>query len=187
MTTIVFEPHPDDAVLFATWSILEHQATVITVCGDSHLQNWLGVDSLTRQAEHARAMDALGVDHEMWPIRDDEPDWDAAQAMMEELDERHRFQIDRVFAPAVEWDGNPAHGIVGELAAKVFGTTRVTHYLTYTGSPGAKSRAGARVDPAQEWLPRKHAALACYESQMLVRSGAYRHFLEDLNEYRQTA
>lgn len=182
MTVVVLEPHPDDAVLFACWAIIQHTAHVVTVCGESHLQHGLGVTSNDRVHDTEGALFELDVTGEMWPIRDDTPDWEAAESMMRELDDRMSPTL--VFAPASERNGNPAHTTVGLLADKVFGD-RVTFYLTYTGAPSVKSRGGGKVVPEQAWIPMKLRALACYESQFRVRSGAYRHFMNDLEEYRQ--
>lgn len=181
---LVFEPHLDDAVLFATWRILHHEAGVISVLADSCLQEWLGVTSEMRLEESARAMEVLGAPWKPWMVRDDEPDWDDVEDRMCALLHRYKEAGKPVFVwtSAIEPGGNPQHSVVGRLTVEVFGHERVGFYTTYTGAPGVKTRA-IEVPFEQAWLEAKHRALACYRSQINVKSGAYRFFVEDLREY----
>ena len=182
---IVYEPHLDDAVLFASWRVLQYHAKVVSVLADSRLQDWLGVTSEMRLQESRGAMAALGVESwDAWDIRDDEPDWDEVRRRMALDRDAHAgsFLPLLVYVPAIEAGGNEQHSAVARAALAVYGEGKVRFYCTYTGAPGVKTRA-REVPFEQAWLEAKHRALACYRSQINVKSGAYRFFVEDLREY----
>lgn len=176
MSAILFSPHNDDAVLFASFLILEHDPHVITVLR-SCAQADHGVSAEEREEEDVCAMETLGVTlFEQWPEPDVNPDWDAIRAMMRDLP-----KPDLVIAPAWEKGGHEQHNEIARLVSEVFITSReVVSYLTYT-TGGVRSTGGRLLEPQAEWLFRKHSALACYQSQ--ARTPSFVHFIEALDEY----
>jgi LmbE family N-acetylglucosaminyl deacetylase len=170
----------DDETLFAAFLCLRHQPLVI-VCYRSDMQQELyGVSAETREAETEAAMEILGCPWRQWPILDTTHDEETVEGFMWGLLDPVSDDTPQVFAPLVESGGNLQHNIIGTLALKVFGPENVTRYSTYT-SGAMRSRTGTEVATEPEWLFRKHAALACYRSQITTPSA--RHFIEDLREY----
>lgn len=165
MTAILFSPHQDDAVLFACWTLLDHDPLVVTVLA-SQLQEdrGTGITNDTRVTEDCCAFAELGVkDWQQWPFADSDPDWGAVQNSMRALDDR--LQPETVFAPAPEDGGHDQHNAIANLALDVFGRERVTGYLTYRRSHG-RSRSDREVAFEPEWPALKLGALACYRSQI---------------------
>jgi LmbE family N-acetylglucosaminyl deacetylase len=163
LTALLFQPHSDDAALFAAFTCLHHRPHVVTVLA-SQLQ-WdrgTGIKAAEREAEDACAIESLGCTVEHWPYPDSAPDWGAVENAMRLVDER--LQPERVFAPAPEPDGHEQHNAVGNLAHDVFGQ-RVTGYLTYRREHG-RSRSENEVAFKPSWPALKLRALACYESQI---------------------
>lgn len=176
MTALLLEPHQDDAVLFASFTLIRERPDVITVLADA--RNQQGVTGEMRNEENRQAFRQLGVAAPVvWRYRDDEPDWEAIQ---DDLVRLSGPTYRRVFAPWPERGGHEQHNRIGEMAVEVFGSDRVTFYTTYVYG-GPRTRVGVEVDPDPEWIIRKHRALACFESQIL--HGPRRFFMEDLREY----
>lgn len=175
--TLVLEPHQDDAVLFACFTLLRYDPRVVTVLAAARLQP--GVTWQQRDAENVQAARVLGLSpaaFSSWPYPDVDPPWDAIVADLEEMDDEYEL----VFAPWPEPGGNGQHNRIGELALEVFGRERVRFYTTYvTGGP--RTQAGEIVNPRPEWIIRKHQALACYTSQIL--KGPRRFFMHALDEW----
>lgn len=162
MTVVLFQPHSDDAALFAAYACVRENPVVVTVLR-SERQATAGVDHDTRELEDRCAFAELGVTaYEQWPYSDASPDWGAVVNAMRLLDER--LTPHRVFAPAPEQDGHDQHNQVGELARQVFGD-RLIGYLTYVRGCG-HSTGGVEVPCEPDWVARKLRALACYRSQI---------------------
>lgn len=172
---VLFEPHADDGVLFAAFSIIRHRPRVVT-CYPS--EGDYG-DTATRAAETAKAVGLLGGGPcEQWngyPIEE----------QMRELDARLRPTI--VFAPSPE-SSHAQHVGVADCARRVFGGApgRLRQYHTYRqlegGAGHAKVRRGELVPHEPGWAERKRIALACYRTQ-LAHPRARRFFEDDLAEY----
>jgi LmbE family N-acetylglucosaminyl deacetylase len=182
MTALLFQPHSDDAALFASFVTARYEPLVITVFESRRQEPW-GVTDAERIYEDQQALGELGVtEQQHWPFPDDLGITAAAVIRDEMVSLRQRL-LDPwpVFAPAVEDGGNPQHNLVGQLALEVF--RNVMFYATYTGSPAVKSRVGEEVRPSEGQIARKLRALAWYRSQHEIESGSREHFLEDLREY----
>lgn len=180
----------DDAVLFATWTLLRHRPRVVTVLRSVN-QEANGITFKEREKEDATAMAILGCEWVNWPFPDDDPPWDEVEALLrrgelnlhDEGPEPDWVDVapwpHRVFAPWPEPGGHEQHNRVGELAEAVFGSERVSFYTTYRY--GGPRTVGREVEPEPWMIPLKLRALACYESQML--RGPRRFFLDSLREY----
>lgn len=180
MTALLLDPHGDDGALFAAFTILKHQPTVI-VCLRSQLQERRGGPTYQeREAETARAFAELGTfAWEQWTVPDDKPDWAAVKRLVESA--RDLLEPDTVYAPAWEAGGHDHHNAVAEITADVFGPEPVISYLTYVRGSG-RSDHGTEVVPEPEWIIRKHRALACFESQ--IREPSTRPwFMDGLREW----
>jgi GlcNAc-PI de-N-acetylase len=165
VTAVLFSPHQDDAILFACWTLLEHDPLVVTVLA-SQLQEdrGTGITNDTRVTEDCAAFAELGLtEWTQWPYLDSAPDWGAVENAMRMLDER--VQPERVFAPKPEVDGHDHHNQIGQFAIHVFGGERVTLYLTYRRGHG-RSRSDREVPFEPHWPALKLGALACYRSQI---------------------
>lgn len=155
MRAILWEPHHDDSVLFATYTLLREKPTVITVF--SH-------PSVERQVESMKAMDVVECNYGM--VGAYEGDAGAEALLLSRMIREHDLGGDKkVFAPAVEEDGHADHNLVGSLAGKVFGPENVTHYMTYRRGHG-RSRSDNEVEPEPGWRALKMQAMACYASQI---------------------
>lgn len=180
MTALLFEPHNDDAALFASFLCLRHRPQVVTVLRSAK-QTAYGVTAAAREAESVEAVaKVLGCDWEQWPYPDTDPDWAAIGVAMRLIKER--LEPDRVFAPAWELTGHEHHNRVALVADEVFDAGQVTHYLTYTID--GKSTNGLPVPFDLDWVLLKLRALACYRSQIEApAAGCTEHFLRDQHEY----
>lgn len=175
----LLSPHNDDAVLFATFTILRERPQVITVF-DSFIQPARGYKNCyaeQRRGEDYRAVhNELGADISFWHFRDDSPDWDGIRSQLLPLNDG----ISLVYAPAVEVDGHEHHNKLGEMAKFVFGNL-YRPYMTYTK---AGKSIGVPVPYEPEWVLLKLKALACYESQIRLPS-CMPHFIRSQEEYYQ--
>ena len=175
---VVLEPHPDDAVLFACFSLLRYQPHVVTVLHPHTMAEPAypggSVDPFLRLREHEAAMAVLGTDFTLWPFSDISPDTDAIADMISELD------CDLLLAPAVEEDGHPDHNLVGSLAQ--IQACEIIQYTTYTRS-GGRTTAGRFVPYEFPWAETKRRAMACYESQAAHPATASWFAADDLREW----
>lgn len=181
MTALLLDPHGDDGVLFAAFTIMQRRPHVAVVLRSVlQEQRGTGITAAERERETGAALSVLDAPAwEQWPIRDDKPDWVTVKRLMEQA--RDDLKPDRVFAPSWEVGGHDHHNAVAEIAAEVFGPDMVTGYLTYV-------RGSARSDWATEVVPepihiiRKHVALSCFESQ--IREPSTRPwFMDGLREW----
>ncbi len=163
MRAVLFEPHMDDAVLFATYTLLEHRPHVVTVFGSAQYQMPL-VTSNDREKEQARAFANLGsFPWNRWLFEDTGGASDAAlSAVVGAMRAYDEAQV--VWAPLVEGGGHDQHNLVGKAATLVFGD-RVNWYATYRRGE-ARTRTADEVEPKEGWAALKYAALACYSTQI---------------------
>ncbi len=163
MRAVLFEPHLDDAVLFATYTLLGHRPHVVTVFGNAVYQP--EVPSLEREMEQARALANLGsLEWMRWPLTDTAGAGDAIRFAVLSLMEPLSEQYDVVFAPLVELDGHEQHNLVGECCHAVFGD-RVKWYATYRRGEG-RTHEAYEVAPEPGWAALKFAAMSCYSTQI---------------------
>jgi hypothetical protein len=153
MNTILFECHPDDAALFSAYSVLRHQAFIVTVLGSD----------FARYAETEAAAAVLGGQSMNLGFSEANPDWDKVGYRMEHLDGT-RMDVDLVFAPLEEEGGHSQHNEVGLLAREIFGD-RCRFYATYKRGH-SRTRTDNEVTPEPDWYARKFNAMSCYVSQI---------------------
>ena len=155
MNFILFEPHHDDAVLFASYTLIKENPLVVTVLSHTdHMERW---------EESNDAMDMLGVGWMPLPFPEKNPDWDEVRERISQF--KNRKDYDHFFAPAVEENGHEQHSLLGEIVADVFGAERVTHYLTYRRGCG-RSQSENEVIAEPGWAAQKFSAMACHASQI---------------------
>lgn len=163
---VLFEPHADDAALFAAFSCIRHSPRVVTCFPSSGDYG----DTDVRHAETKAAMEILGAGPcEQW-------DGESIEAKMRELDARLRPTV--VFAPDMD-ASHPDHRAVAAAAAIVFGG-RTRFYHTY--QVDGKVRYGEPVPFETGWAGLKRRALACYKTQ-LAHPRAREFFTWDLAEF----
>lgn len=178
---LFLSPHNDDEALFGAFTILRHKPLVVVVfypdprSGDPDTRiretglacRLLGAAGYFQGGLLQEPADAREVSHAKTM---------EVQGLLKMLDEHHKPE--RVWAPALEPNGNAEHAVVGHQAMVVFGD-RCTHYHTYHN--GRKVVAQKNQVPYEpSWIRLKHLALACYGSQY---EKAGRHFMEDLWEW----
>ena len=184
MSSLLLDPHGDDAVLFSCFNLLRHRPHVVVVLRSQvQADRGTGITARMREAETSTALRLLGVHAwEQWTELDRDPDWELVRRTIANL--CARYEPERVFAPAFEVGGHDHHNAIAEIAADVFGPARITSYLTYVRGNGGRSEGDAVV-PEPEWIALKHRALACFESQ--IREPTTRPwFMEGLAEYVAT-
>jgi LmbE family N-acetylglucosaminyl deacetylase len=175
---IFLAPHNDDETLFGAFTLQRHRPRVIVVLRSIGQERY-GISAAEREAETTAALYELGCPYEQWPFPDYGPHWGEIADRFARLANTY----ERCFAPAVEPNGHEHHSKIGELAARVWGPGRVTHYLTYQRGSG-KSTSRCEVAPADpEHLAGKLRALSCYRSQMRPETGCDPWFIGDLREY----
>lgn len=181
VTSILLDPHGDDAILFACFTLLRHRPHVVCVLR-SQLQEdrRTGIGYQERELETAAAFGILGIGAwEQWRHLDSRPSWEAVRDEMRTLEQT--WQPEQVFAPAFEAGGHDDHNAIAKVAADVFGPDRIVAYLTYRRG-SARSDWGAEVEPEPDWIALKHRALACFVSQ--IREPTTRPwFMEGLREW----
>ncbi len=172
MTVLLLEPHLqaiDDAVLFASYTVLREKPLVLTVCSDARVQERFGIFGVTRRNESEKALGRLGIGvfSDWYPLG--VPDTGTS---CEEIVERlvsfgpgERVATpDVVWAPMWEHGGHEDHNAVNQAAVHLFGD-RCRFYATYRRG-STRTRTEHEVIPEPEWFARKLRAMACYESQI---------------------
>jgi LmbE family N-acetylglucosaminyl deacetylase len=180
MSAILIQPHDDDAVLFACWTILRHKPLVVTVF-DSYVQPGRGIPGTSaedRADETNRACLILGVDNVRLGFRDDDDTVTPGQIFARAVNVLPRAiqPSDTIYVPLEESGGHPQHNLV----ARAFGR-KTRSYLTYTTE--GKSTSCNEVPFEPEWVALKLRALAEFKSQFQPAAGCVEHFLRGLREY----
>jgi hypothetical protein len=203
---LLIDPHGDDGVLFASFTIMRERPLVLVVF-DSYIQTARGAercDVATRRRESIHVVDWLGLGFppRFLGFRDDDP------PSVNNLTNRIVPVIDQggagsladveIWAPAYEEGGHEQHNLVARACDAFDGICEIHRYLTYTRA-GGKTTSIVERGPlyprniSQQVLPRsgeeiarKHRALACFKSQMQLdpRIGCADWFMNDLREYR---
>lgn len=163
MSTLLLETHHDDAVLFASYTMLKHHPTLVTVCGFAKAQEKYGISQDARDAENVEAMKILQpAAWKTWNHSDIAPDPDKIVDDMLRLNTVLHPKI--VFAPMYELEGHEQHNVVA-LAAEVAFGGRVISYATYKRG-STRTQTDNEVIPEPGWPALKLKAMACYTSQI---------------------
>lgn len=157
---VLLEPHLDDAVLFASYTLLRHKPTVITVCSDATVQERYGIPKSQRLYENGEALASLGVAWEMLGISDERPDWDAARGRLRP----HLVGVNTLWVPWPEVDGHDQHNAVADLGLTLF-PGEIRYYATYRRGSG-RTRLDHEVVSEREWPAFKFTAMSHYPSQI---------------------
>jgi len=199
MTRVLFEPHADDAVLFAAFTILRYRPQIVITCMES-LGDYGHTD--TRHAETRDAMAVLGATGCMQWYKKPPDDYmrrleqtvhpsmlaemkEWARNAYPDLDLQERMRrLDVAVKPSLVFAPNrkashPDHVAVAEAAVAVFGD-RLRTYHTYDAN--GKVRDGREAECEPEWMQAKLRALERSECQIRHPS-AHAFFVEDLREY----
>jgi LmbE family N-acetylglucosaminyl deacetylase len=181
-------PHNDDETLFGAFTI-HRERPVVAVVYDSYIQVVRGADwcdAATRRAETVSALKVLlgnDADVRFCGFRDDRvyPLTEVANGILNNAVMGQSF--DGIFAPAHEPGGHVQHNLVAdaaEIVARQLGVL-LTRYTTYTRTNG-KTVGSYAVPASAEGIKKKLLALACYESQIMLRD-TQENFTRDLLEY----
>lgn len=186
---IFLAPHNDDETLFGSFLCVAAKPLVIVVLR-SHVQERVGITYQQRERETAAACEVLGCEYEQWDFPDVRPSWHLIESKMRDL--HRRFNVEAVYAPAYDFDGNrwheedsPTFGLfhhdkIGKLAERVFGD-RVTQYQTYSRYHG-RVEEGTKLEPTPEMVVAKLTALSRYQTQ-IAEPSTRPHFLGSLDEW----
>lgn len=165
---VFLSPHPDDAVLFATYTILREKPMVVTVTHPT----FQGDNGNDRVLEDYTAMRILNTPIAFLGIDEDKL---TEEVLREKL---QMFPNDTVFyIPEYEKDGNPHHNIVHDTVRRM--TDNYKEYKTYTGLE--TRTVGKEVIPTPEELELKKCAMQCYQTQ--IRNPFTSHYFDVTNEY----
>lgn len=154
--SLLIEPHLDDAVLFASYTILRERPVVCTALARTR-------EGPTRLDEHFRALGILGAHSRQLPEPETRPNWQHVEQWMHDLKDEYRPS--HVFAPAIEENGHDQHNSVAFLAAAVFEGLPIVRYMTYQRGHG-RSRGATEVVPEPGWPSLKLQSMAQYASQI---------------------
>lgn len=174
---ILISPHSDDAVLFASYTILREKPLVITVT-HSTLQ---GNNGNERVLEDYEAMRILGVSVCFLGIDENKLTKDILYEKLEMFKDSQDDEL--VFIPSYEDNGNPHHNLINEVAKELWGDIdygRVKEYKTYTGLEDRS--IGKEIVPTEEELELKKKAMLCYQSQ--IRNPLTNHYFSTTKEYQ---
>lgn len=167
--TILISPHPDDAVLFASYIIQREKPLVVTIT-HSTLQ---GNNGNERAMEDYRAMRILNAPICFLGIDEDK----LTEEILEEKLNDYIIDGSMVYIPSYEKNGNPQHNLVNKVAKKIFWNTK--EYKTYTGLEDRT--IGKEIIPTPEELELKKRAMACYKTQIENQPTA--HYFNNYKEY----
>lgn len=158
MTVILIEPHMDDAVLFASYTILGERPVVCTALGNTTYGD-------VRREEHMAALRVLGADRDAWNGNwpENRPDWEDVREWMRDL--RNELRPDLVYAPKQEVGGHEQHNMIAEIAMHTFTGCAMSFYMTYRRGD-RRSRGAFEFEPKPGWAALKFQAMACYASQI---------------------
>ena len=161
---LFLSPHNDDEALFGAYTLMREKLKVLIIT-DSYTQEKRGdgVTAKERIEESKKACKLLGVDVEFAHIRDDEITEELLCLALQDI-----YGIDMCYCPAFEEGGNPIHNLVARIAPSYFDCI---HYMTYTES-NTKTKGKMIITPTEEEKELKRKALACYPSQMKIRTCA---------------
>lgn len=179
MSALLLEPHNDDAVLFAFFTVMREHPRVLT-CLRSYRMGERGypaprVDYNTRERESAAAMAIANVEWLQLQVPDTMPDEHLRDGLAPTL-MTLTPKPTHVYAPAPHEDGNVQHNIVGEAALEAFLDVPVTLYCTYVN--GRERMVGSQeVEFDPDWARYKLLALACFASQ--IRHPSISHHFTD--------
>lgn len=164
--SVLFSPHADDEVLWASFTILRYRPRVV-LCFQSERDYG---DPEVRERESREACAILGAH--------DVEQWDGGDLVeqMRQLDEREHPE--RVWAPDPD-ASHPEHVAVALAARQVF-AGRLTTYHTYNAL--GKVRSSRQVCHEPHWTRDKLRALLRHESQMM-HPRANKFFMGDLYEF----
>lgn len=179
MRSILIQPHDDDAVLFACWTLLRHKPLVVTVF-DSYVQPARGISgtSATERAEETnRACLILGVDNVRLGFRDDDS---TIQPFQVKQAIKKLGQSGHIIAPIFEHGGHAQHNLVALAVGDRMNDC--VRYYSYTVRGKSTSANEVPFDP--EWVALKLRALAEFKSQFQPATGCLPHFIDrSLREY----
>jgi LmbE family N-acetylglucosaminyl deacetylase len=166
---VFLSPHPDDAVLFASYLIMRVKPLVVTVTHPT-LQ---GDNGNERVLEDYAAMRMLGAPIAYLGIDEDKL---TEELLLEKL---QVFSDDTMYyIPEYEENGNPQHNLVHNVVKGM--TNNYKEYKTYSGW---NDRSGdVEVIPTERELELKKAAMACYKTQ--IENQFTSHYFETYAEYR---
>lgn len=165
MRSLLFEPHHlghDDAVLFASYTLLRERPYVVTVFGGDTVQD---LADGVRHSETRAALSVLNKDraYRSLPLPERNPRYeDAIRAM---LDVAESVRPKTIWVPLWEDGGHAQHNFV----ASVFGVEGVRYYATYRRGEG-RTRTDTEVEPEPGWRALKYRAMACYSSQIEIEN-----------------
>jgi hypothetical protein len=148
----LLEPHPDDAVLFACYTLLRETPYVVTVLCDDEQRIW----------ESKAAMHFLSLQWSDWNQNETNPDWAGIKEAMMGMSVQQ--SVERVWLPLPEQGGHDHHNRVGEIGRDVFGS-RARFYATYRRGEG-RTRTDNEVVPQPSWPAAKFKAMGHYISQI---------------------
>lgn len=164
MTTILLEPHHDDAVLFASYTLLGlDDPLVVTVLGRAEVQKRYGITGAQRTIENEFAIKELGVRAPWeWGVSDENPDWEGVKRRARAADEIHSPSC--VWVPAWEEGGHEQHNLVNQIAVETF-NERCRFYHTYKRG-SARTRSTHEVARLPDWPGQKFRAMSWFQSQI---------------------
>lgn len=178
MIQLLLSPHNDDEALFASYIALREQPKVIVCLLGARKQDY--PHPMERVAESAAAAEILGYELEQLYLPCDPPLWDIVEMLL-----RQQPEPDRVWVPVPEPGGHSQHNKLARLTHEIW-PGKLSYFSTYrceeSGYP-IRTEHGTLVEVEDdEWPSLKHAALACYQTQ-IQRDGTRMHFERPLAEY----
>ena len=164
-------PHNDDEALFGAYTLLREKPLVLIVT-DAHIQTnrgEVGCDAETRWQETVQAMKVLGCP----VIRLGKPDDQLTEEWLKLALRGNFANFTTVYCPALQ-GGNIHHDMVHNACKEVFGDACI-EYTTYSKQE-LWTKGDIEVIPTEEEEELKALALACYQSQIALKS-TLPHFL----------
>ena len=166
---VFLSPHPDDAVLFASYLIQREKPLVVTITHPT----FQGDNGEERILEDYRAMRILGVPIMYLGIDEDKLTEELLRSKLEQFSSETIFYV-----PEYEKDGNPHHNLVHDTVRRMT-DGYFKEYKTYSGW---LDRSGDKeVIPTPEELATKQKAILCYRTQ--IENPLTSHYFDTLKEY----
>lgn len=172
---LFISPHSDDAVLFATYTILREKPIIVTVT-HSTLQ---GDNGFERVLEDYSASKILGVPILFLGIDEDKLNKEILLYKLGELLWQENY-IDCIYLPAYEENGNPHHNLINKVIKDNCSLgIEIKEYKTYSGLEDRT--IGKEIIPTEQELELKKKAMACYKTQ--IENPLTNHYFNNFNEY----
>lgn len=165
LPTILIEPHQDDSVMFACFTLLRLKPLVISLTSSKiqPLRGEVGCDADTRKQETIKALEILGCPVVFMDIPDNELSEDVLRKRLRGI------RAETIYIPAYHENGNEQHNLINKVCLELFGRENTEQFCSYSKTD-LMIKGSWEIPPTAEELTLKNKALDCFQSQINLNS-----------------